>query len=237
MPLLYRARWSFAGETRSLMDTGRLMARWSEQVVDSLAPALPWSANVEEHADFDLIERWETSHVVRFEAGERGLAISRLRAGGRDKRVGGTGRLTVHTVGPVTFFEADGHCNVEHWDIRAAGVEPTALDAARVLLEGEVGAPAEVVVASHEEYARGPLEIARTADEDEARMWAGDLDDVGLVAALDPHDGGFSVRVTAHEITTLDALEEARVTIGEILAEAGHEDWSRRADELLARCG
>ena len=235
VPLVYRARWVFSGETRSLMDTGRLMARWSEQVVDALAPDLEWSANVEEHADFELVEQWETSHVVRFEAGEAGLGISRLRAGGREKRIGGTGRLTVRTVAPLSFFEADGHCNVEHWDIRAAGVDATALDAAQRLLEGEVGKPAAVSVATREEYERGPVEVARSGDEDEARMWTGDLDDVGLASACGVHEGEWIVQMTASEIATLEALEEARVTVGEILAEAGHEDWAQRADDLLAR--
>ena len=46
--LRWRARWVFAGQTRSLLDTGRLMARWAEDAAGLLAPELEWVAQVRE---------------------------------------------------------------------------------------------------------------------------------------------------------------------------------------------
>ena len=46
--LRWRARWVFAGQTRSLLDTGRLMARWAEDAAGVLAPELEWVAQVRE---------------------------------------------------------------------------------------------------------------------------------------------------------------------------------------------
>ncbi len=235
MLVLYRARWSFVGQTRSLLDTGRLMARWSEQAFELLAPELAFSAHVEEHADYALTEAWETSHVVRFRAAGRAEGRSQLVAGGRGTKVGGTGRVTLASVGPFAFFEADGHCDVEHWDVLAGGVTERALDGARALLEGEIGGPAEIVVTELERFERGEIAVASTDDEDEARLWAGDLEDARLVARAEPDGARWTVRVTACEAATLEELGEARVSLGEVLAEAGHEDWSTRVDPLLAR--
>lgn len=235
MPVLYRARWSFVGQTRSLLDTGRLMARWSEQAFELLAPELGFTAEVEEHADYALTEAWETSHVVRFRAVGRAEGRSQLVAGGRGTKVGGSGRVTLATWGPFAFFEADGHCDVEHWDVLAGGVTERALDGARALLEGEIGAPAEIVVTELERFDRGEIAVASTEDPDEARLWAGDLEDARLLARVDAEGGRYTVRVAACEASTLEELGEARVTLGEVLAEAGHEDWSARVDRLLAR--
>lgn len=235
MHVLYRARWSFVGQTRSLLDTGRLMARWSEQAFELLAPDLAWTATVEQHADYELTEAWEASHVVRYHAAERGQGRSQLVAGGRGTKVGGSGRVTLAALGPFAFFEADGHCDVEHWDVVAGGLAESAIDAARLLLEAEIGATAKIVVMELERFERGAVVVATTDDEDEARLWAGDLDDAGLIARAAPDEGRWIVRVEASEVASLPGLDEARVALGEVLAEAGHDDWAARADALLAR--
>ncbi|MBX3272153.1 MAG: hypothetical protein KF729_17945 [Sandaracinaceae bacterium] len=235
MLVLYRARWSFVGQTRSLMDTGRLMARWGEQAAALVAPSLEWTAAVEAHADYALTEAWEASHVVRFEAGTRGEGRAQLVAGGRGTKVGGSGRVSVASVDPFAYFDADGHCDVEHWDVSAGGVSEPVIEAARVLLEAEVGAPAAVVVHALERFERGPALVARTADEDEARLWAGDLDDAGIAAGVERDPEGWVVRARAASIASLAQLVEARVTLGEVLGEAGHDDWAARAQALLAR--
>ncbi|MEZ4336956.1 MAG: hypothetical protein R3B82_10040 [Sandaracinaceae bacterium] len=235
MHVLYRARWSFVGQTRSFLDTGRLMARWSAQAIELLAPTLEWTSTVEQHSDYELVESWESSHVVRYRADARGEGRSELVAGGRGKKVGGSGRVTLTALRPFAFFEADGHCDVEHWDVLAGGVSETAIDAVRLLLEAEIGATAQVVVNELESFARSAVVVASTRDEDEARLWAGDLDDVGLLADAEPEGDGWAVRIRASEVESLEALGEARVALGEVLAEAGHEDWSTRADAVLAR--
>ncbi len=236
MPVLYRARWSFVGQTRSLLQTGRLMARWAEQAAELIAPGAGWEATVKEHADFELSEQWESSHVVLLRAGERGAGRSRLTAGGRGKSVAGTSQVTLRTLAPLAYFEADGHCNVEHWDVRAGGIDETVLDAIRLILEQEIGAVAARSVGQLETYERGPVEVADTTHEDEARLWMDDLEDTGLPATVQARaDGAWVVSIVRSELRRLDELERARITLGEVLAEAGHDDWSARCDEVLAQ--
>ena len=66
-------------------------------------------------------------------------------------------------------------------------------------------------------------------------MWTADLDDVGLPARVTLEEETWEVRVEASEIANLDELDEARITLGEVLAEAGEEDWADVAEELLAQ--
>lgn len=235
MLVLYRARWTFLGETRSLLDTGRLMARWAEEAAALFAPELEWSGEVQVHSDFELAARWETSHVVRLAAGESGGGESRLVAGGRGKRIGGSGRVLLRTADPLRFFEADGHCDVTHWDVRASGATRATIDGIRALLEEEIGANATIGDEHATEYERGPRLVARTTDEADAYMWLGDLDDVGLPARVTLDGETFEVRVEASELETLATLDEARITLGEVLAEAGEEDWAEAAMALLAQ--
>lgn len=211
------------------------MARWSEQAAELIAPGLDWTATVAEHADFELAEAWEASHVVRYQAGSHGEGVSQLTAGGRGKKIGGAGRITLRSIRPFAFFEADGHCDVEHWDIVAGGITEQALDAVRLLLEAEIGARANVALGAMEQFELGLVDVATTDDEEEARLWAGDLDDVGLIARADAHESGWMVRVEVSEVGSLVELQEARVTLGEVLAEAGHQEWAEMADALLAR--
>lgn len=235
MLLLYRARWSFVDQTRPLLETGRLMARFGEAAARSLAPDLEWRTQVEEHADFEMVERWEASHVVTLYGGENGLGASKLQAGGRGRRVGGMGRVTLSTASPTRFLEVDGHCDVTHWDVRLGGVSAAEVGALRAALEAELGAGATESDVRTTSYERGPREIARTTDEADALLWAGDLDDVGLIARSEPDGEDFVVRIESSEIATIEDLEAARITLGEVLAEAGHEDWTERADELLVQ--
>jgi len=235
VPILYHARWSFLGQNRSLIDTGRLMARWAEAAAELLAPELAWETRVQEHADFELIERWETSHVVYLLAGTMGKGESRLVAGGRRTHVGGSSRIVVRTASPTRFLEVDSHCDVTHWDVRAAGVERAAVDAMRARLEQELGVTATLGGERGESYDRGPRRVALTHDEADARMWAGDLDDVGLPSGVSRRDEGWEVLVQASEIRELGGLDEARVTLGEVLAEAGEESWAEVAEALLAQ--
>jgi len=237
VPVLYRARWSFVGQTRSLVRTGHLMARWAESAAALLAPELDWDAAVQEHSDYELDGRWETSHVVRLHAWTSAGGTSRLAAGGREKRIGGSGRVVLRAVGPPRFLDVDAHCDVTHWDVRCGGVERAAVDAMMRILEEEVGAAATIGAEEVTGYQRGPRRVARTEDEGDALLWVGDLADVGLPARSRAVDGGYEVHVQASEIATLEELERARVTLGEVLAEAGSDDWAERAERLLVQVG
>lgn len=235
MPLLYRARWSFLGDTRPLLQTGRSMARWAEAAAGVLAPELEWAARVQEHADLDLVDRWETSHVVRFTAAAVGGGVSRLVAGGRKHRIGGSSRVELRALAPMRYLDADSHCDVTHWDVRLGGIDEAAVRAIRLLLEAELESRAAVANEHVMEYERGPRIAALTDDEEDARLWAGDLEDAGLAAVAGRLEDGWEVRVESSGLASLDDLEQARITLGEVLAESGVEDWAEQADELLAQ--
>ena len=235
MPMIYRARWSFVGHTRSLLDTGRCLARFGEQAARLLVPDLDWSARVQAHSDLEVADRWETSHVVDLCGGAGARGCARLMAGGRGKRVAGASTLTLETLRPLTFIEINSHCNVEHWDVCGLGVELSVLDAMRAALEAELGATGEVFVGERRGFSRGPREIASTESQDEAQLWAADLDEAGLASSVTERGSRFAVAVTESRVQTFERLTEARVTLGEVLAEAGHEDWRARGDELLAQ--
>jgi hypothetical protein len=237
-PSIWRARLSFPGATRSLLETGRLMARWAEELAEIVGPELTWEARVEEHADLALVDHWEASHVVTLigrdaKGVERGRGESRLTAGGRGQRIGGSGRITLEAVGPLRRLDVTNTCDVTHWDVTTGALDETRVDAARVLLEALVGLPAHV---SGDRWA--PAEdalrvIAEDPAEDDVDTWLGDLDDVDVLARLEQDAGSSALIVEGASIADMDALREARLVLGEVLAEAGHEDWEERANLLL----
>ncbi|HJL15707.1 MAG TPA: hypothetical protein RMH99_08630 [Sandaracinaceae bacterium LLY-WYZ-13_1] len=232
----FRARLSFPGESRSLLDTGRLMARWAERIVDVLAPELRWESAVQEHADYAMPRRWQASHVVQLtgidETGvRRGWGESRLAAGGKGSRLGGTGRIVIETVRPVRHLSVDDHCDVTHWDLRVGAVTRAQLDALIEALEDEIGAEGRLS-RGRESAVTGEAPRLVTVDDAEDRdLWLRDLADAGLRGRVD----GSTLRVVSAALPDVDALFAARVTLGEILAEAGHEDWEDRALDVLVR--
>lgn len=233
---LYRVRVSFPGETRSLLETGRAMARWAEAAVRILAPELSWESVVEEHADFELARQWQQTHVVRLSGAgddgtERGRGESRLRAGGKGSRIGGTGRVVVRAVGPARQLVADNHCDVTHWDVSVGPIDREGLDRMIGALEEELGAEAQLSAAREDEAAIAPQVLVPDCDPEDAALWLRDLAEVGLT----PRRDGDALWIESAALPDVDALEAARVTLGEILSEAGHDDWEERALEILLR--
>ncbi|GAB5541879.1 MAG: hypothetical protein SangKO_016390 [Sandaracinaceae bacterium] len=229
--LRWRARWVFAGQTRSLLDTGRLMARWAEDAAGVLAPELEWVAQVREHADFGLPGQWQASHVVDLFALRGGRTVgsgeSRLAAGGKGQRIGGSARVEVESVGPVRRLVVDNGCDVARWDVDVGGANARTIDAMRVLLEGEIGAQAALEDERCEPLSDEPVRL--DGEPEDLALWAEDLRAAGLSA--EKRAGGLVV--SRARLSDVEALRAARVTLGEIFAEAGHEDWEDRALEAL----
>ena len=73
-----------------------------------------------------------------------------------------------------------------------------------------------------------PLVLARGSAEDRTN-WLDDLFSLGAEADVQ----GDAVRLLAMPLRNFDAAFEARVTLGEILSEAGHAAWEERALEVL----
>ena len=232
-PLRVRARWVFAGQSRSLLDTGRLMARWAEDAAALLAPELEWTAQVREHADYGLPGQWQASHVVGLVAEDDGRTVglgeSHLAAGGKGQRIGGSGRVIVETCAPVRRLVVDNGCDVTRWELDAGAVDARALDAMRALLEAELGIPAAV-----EETAREPLEpepLRLDGSAEDLALWEPDLRAAGLTAQR----SGGGLLVERARFADVAALHAGRITLGEIFAEAGFDDWEERAlDALLS---
>jgi len=230
----YRARVAFPGESRTLLETGRVMARWADVMVGVLAPELRWQSAVEEHADYELISCWQASHIVSLsghapDGALRGRGESRLAAGGKGSRLGGTGRIAVDAVRPVRHLAVDNHCDVTHWDLEVGSISREQLDDLLEALEDAVGAEAELSSAREARVEPGERVLARGATDEDLALWLRDLDESGLRARADGRD----VVVEGADLADVEALREARVTLGEILAEAGHDDWEARALEAL----
>jgi hypothetical protein len=230
----YRARVSFPGQSRPLLETGRVMARWAEHLVRVLAPELRWDSAVEEHADYELLSRWQASHVVSLVGRDpdgtmRGRGESRLAAGGHGARLGGTGRIAIDTVRPVRHLAVDNHCDVTHWDLEVGSISRAQLDALLESLEAAVGADAQLSSAREAAVEPGERVLARQASDEDLALWLRDLDESGLQARADGRD----VVVERAHLPDVEALREARVTLGEIYAEAGHDDWEERALDTL----
>ena len=237
-PSVWRGRLSFPGATRSLLETGRLMARWAEDLAELVGPELTWESQVEEHADLALVDHWEASHIITLigrdaEGVERGRGESRLMAGGRGHRIGASGRIVVEAVSPLRRLDVTNSCDVTHWDVMMGALDETAVDAARVLLEELVGMPAHVAGGRWAPTDEALRVIARDPDEDEIDTWLGDLEDVDVAARLDQDAGASALIAERATIEDIETLGEARLVLGEVLAEAGHEDWEERTSLLL----
>lgn len=230
----YRARLSFPDATRSLIETGRTMARFAELAVEVLAPELHWESAVLEHADFGVLERWESSHVVRYagtdDAGTtRARGESRLTAGGRGSAVGGTGRIVVETIQPVRHLTIQNPCDVSHWDIDAGPLTEAQIEALRRCLEGVLGDRARPAGDRRDAVEPGAWTLVRGVSREDAALWREDLRACGLEARTDPEEDTVTLVLERATLADLEALHEARVTIGEVLSEAGHDDWEAQA--------
>ncbi|MFK7987803.1 MAG: hypothetical protein AB8I08_17430 [Sandaracinaceae bacterium] len=227
-------RYSFPGLTASLMDTGRAMASFAELAVEALAPELSWAHAVREHADYGALERWEATHVVAFEGrspgGELlGRAESRLVAGGQGSRIGGSARIVVESVRPTRVYRIETPCDVTHWDLVGGPVQPSELDAVRRLLETTLERGSEATVIRKTALVREPQRLSGAAED--LAVWAKDLARVGIETERD----GEGLRMLRGTFDDLDALQAARVTLGEIAAESGKEDWDDAALGHLLR--
>lgn len=236
-----RARLSFPGLSRSFAETGRAMSSFVSTTAAVLAPELAWSIVAREVDDLARDdERWSARHVVRLagvdrEGAQRGRAEALLVAGGDAKRMGGNGLCTIETVGPARYLAVDNHCNVTHWDIHAAPLTMAQLTGVRRALEEILGAKSELGGERREAFARAAQVLASSAEPDEAGLWMEDLERAGLASRGLTAAHGVTVYVERASLADVDALDRARIALGEILGEAGHDDWDERARSLLVR--
>ncbi len=235
-----RARLSFPGASRDLPATAHIMAAWAEAAARAMAPELRWRADVVETEDGGDGERFRTIHVVRL-AGtdasgvQRGRGESRLVAGGDAKRLGGNGLVDIETVRPLRYLSADNHCNVEHWDVVAAPIDEHQLEGIRRALEDLMGTTAHVAGERRDPIAPSAQLLVESASTDDAALWMEDLAGAGLACRGHAAERGVALFVDHAALDDVGALEVARVTLGEVLSEAGHDDWDQRWRELLVR--
>ena len=233
-----RVRLSFPDRTRPLDETAAIMSEWARAVAPVLAPELRWDARLVESGPLGGGARWGHRHVLALSGAsggvERGRGEVRLVAGGDAARLGGNGLLELETVSPVRYLLVDNHCNVTHWDLAVAPIDELAFDRARRALEDALGARARLGGERKEPLVRAP-QIVATASADEAALWIEDLASVGIACRGQTTPDGVTVIAERADLDDVAALAEARVVLGEVLGEAGHEDWLERARELLVR--
>lgn len=235
-----RARVSFPGVSRDFAGTGRAMAAWAEAAARALAPELAWRAEIAEDDDLASGERWGSSHVVVLTGEDadgvrRGRGKSLLIAGGKGSRIGGNGLVEIETVRPARYLGADNHCNVEHWDLVAAPIDERTFDAIRSALEDAVGERARVAGERRDPIEPGAQLIVSSASAEDIAVWIEDLATAGLAARGQAAERGIALFLERASLEDVGALERARVTLGEVLSEAGREDWDERWRELLVR--
>ena len=232
-------RLSFPGLTRPLEATGEAMAVWTRAAAKVLAPELTWRTESEEREHLDDDGRWGARFLLelagtRPDGARHGRARMRLAVGGDKARAGASSSIEIETIAPARHLHADNHCDVTHWDVRASPVTADDIDALRLALEGLLERHAEAGGERRERIERGAQLLGRT-DAEEAALWIDDLRSVGIEARGHTSAGGVSVLVERACIDDIATLDEARVVLGEVLSEAGHEDWYERARHLLVR--
>lgn len=235
-----KVRLSFSGASRSLEETGRAMAAWTRAAAVVLAPELSWRTTSETSADHGGETRWGTSLTLELEGrdleGARlGRARVRLAAGGDASTGAGSSLIALETVRPARYLEVDNHCDVTHWDLVAAPITMEQRDALRRALEDVVGRSAALGGEREEPLTVAAQLVASDASPGDAALWIEDLRSVGIESRGHTSDAGTSVFLERASIHDLDALEDARVVLGEVLSEAGHDDWHERTRGLLAR--
>lgn len=235
-----RARLSFPGQTRALPETGRAMDAWAREAARVLAPELRWQVYVDEDEDLEGEDRWGTTHVSRIEGedGEgalKGEGEAHLAAGGDSKKVGGNGLIELQAVGPYRYLLADNHCDVTHWDIEAAPIREEQLVELRRALESVIGEKCEIGGERLDPIERGAQLLAKDASAEDAALWMEDLESVGITCRGHASGDTMTLFVEKASLADVEALREARVVLGEILSEAGHEDWHERARQLLVQ--
>lgn len=236
-----RVRLSFPGETRALAETAAIMEAFARSAARVLAPELSWSAETTAHDEHADDARWASTHVVRLlgrdsEGTQRGRGEVHLSAGGDASRVGGNGLIELETVRPARFLLADNHCDVTHWDLVASPLDEDTFSGVQSALERAVGRPAERGGERREPFTPSAQLLAEGASAEDAALWIEDLGSVGLRSrghAARPD--ALAVLVESADLEDILDLEDARTTLGEVLGEAGHEDWYERARSLLAR--
>lgn len=235
-----RTRLSFPDQSRGLDETAAVMSAWARAAAAVLAPELRWNAEILESGELGRGARWGARHVVRLvghddDAVERGRGEVRLVAGGDGKRVGGNGLVEIESVAPVRRLSADNHCNVTHWDLVAAPLDELQIDRMRRALEDALGVRAQLGGERRAPLSRTAQIVARDARADDAAVWMEDLGSVGVTCRGLTTAEGVTVIAERALLASVTALAEARVVLGEVLSEAGHDDWHERARDLLVR--
>lgn len=232
-------RLSFPGLSRSLEETGRAMAAWARAAAGVLAPELTWTTASEESEDLGGDARWGTSVSAELtgrdaDGAALGCARVRLAVGGDTSTAGGSSSIEIETVRPYRYLAADNHCDVTHWDLVAAPLTELGIAALRRNLEEVLGRQAELGGERRE-----PIELAAqlltAAEPEDAAVWIEDLRSVGIASRGHAGPEGVGVFLERASIEDVGALEEARVVLGEVLSEAGHEDWHERTRHVLVR--
>jgi hypothetical protein len=234
-----RARLSFPGQTRALSETASVMEAWARVAARILAPELTWIATLEESEEIEGEGRWGTAFVVRLEGSDahgaaRGRGEVRLTAGGDRKRLGGNGLVEIETVRPTRYLLADNHCNVAHWDLSVVPVTDAQLEGLRHALEELIGHRAEIGGERRHELVRG-AQLVASGSSDDAVVWMEDLESVGLSCRGHANGERFTILVERGALRDVEELREARIALGEVLSEAGDEDWHERSRSFLAR--
>jgi hypothetical protein len=216
------------------------MEVWSLEVASVLAPELRWQAETVAREDRLDEGQWETTRRVRLvgrgrDGVERGRGEVRLEAGGTLTQVGGHGLIELEAVRPVRYLVADNHCDVTHWDVLASPVDEAGAEALVRSLERVLGRELERGGERRDPVAR-VAQLLGSADTEEAALWMEDLDAASIAARGQAMpDGRIAVLLEDTDLDDVFDLEEARITLGELLSEAGHDDWQERARALLAR--
>jgi hypothetical protein len=235
-----RVRLSFPGLSSSLSETAKAMEEWALASARVLAPELRWTTEVRQRGEETDDTHWSSTHVVRLhgtarDGARRGRGEVRLAAGGDMAQMGGNGLVEIEALGPTRYLVADNHCDVTHWDVVACAVDDAQIESLARALESTLGRRAERGGERRDPIARSAQVVGHAASED-AALWIEDLDAVGLgCRGHAGPDGRVMVMIEHADLEEILDLEEARVTLGEVLGEAGHEDWYERARALLAR--
>ncbi len=235
-----RARLSFPEHSRGLDETASVMSEWAREAAAVIAPELRWDAQIVERGSPAGSARWGRRHVVKLagttdEGTTRGRGEVLLAAGGDATRVGGNALVEIEAVGPTRYLLADNHCNVTHWDLIAAPLEELQIDRLRRALEEAVGASAKVGGERREPLAPAAQVVVASATAEDAATWMEDLALAGIACRGSTTAERVTLIAERATLTDVDALAAARVALGEVLSEAGHDDWHERARDLLVR--
>lgn len=235
-----KVRLSFPDLSRSLVETGRVMTAWARAAAALLAPELEWTTAAQFEQDLDGDDRWGTSLAVELvgralDGRTRGRARVRLTAGGDSKSAGASSAIDVEALAPLRILSTNNHCDVTHWDLVAAPVSAAQIVALRRALEDTLGRSAEEGGARREPLLIAPQLVTTSATASDAALWLEDLRSVGIRSRGQAGPAGLAVFLDGAEIDNFDVLDEARVVLGEVLSEAGHDDWHERARDILVR--